>query len=115
MFIIYCGSWFRKWGGEGDDDAWAEDAPHAEAGEHRGAEGGVSAAREAVPGVWVRGEGETESAEIFGLCSPKAWFVEMMVCVVEHAGAAGGHAQRSSTGEGPDLHLPADQSHPLVP
>lgn len=95
MFIIYCGSWFRKWGGEGDDDAWAEDAPHAEAGEHRGAEGGVSAAREALPGVWVRGEGELRRRALrCSLCVLLMRLLEVIVCVcaAEHAGAAGGHA-----------------------
>lgn len=43
------------------------------------------------------------------------FFFFFPVSSLEHAGAAGGAAQRRARREGTQLHLPADQGHPLVP
>ena len=41
-------------------------------------------------------------------------YITNVLVAVEHAGAAGGDAQWSASGEGPELRLPAVQGHPLV-
>ena len=47
----------RKWGSQGNNTAGAQDAPHSQAGEYCGAEGGLPPTREALPRLWVCGEG----------------------------------------------------------